>query len=120
MRKSLSAAAVGLLDSGRRDTAGNTEDGMQIVAFDFAAKRERILDEREKPAQPEPGWFYWIVAAPEVGFLFPAFDDRAANIYGALYYARDAAGPPKLLRGRRHKPFARGITGPRPGAAGRY
>lgn len=39
----------------------------------------------------------WIVAAPEVGFLFPAFDDRAANIYGALYYARDAAGPHEEL-----------------------
>jgi len=28
------------------------------------------------------------VAPPELGFLFPAFDDRAANIYNALYYAR--------------------------------
>ncbi len=26
------------------------------------------------------------IAAPEVGFLFPAFDDRQTNIYGALYY----------------------------------
>ena len=30
----------------------------------------------------------WVLAAPETGFLFPAFDDRSANIYGALYYAR--------------------------------
>lgn len=29
-----------------------------------------------------------IVSAPEVGFLFPAFDDRVANIYNALFYAR--------------------------------
>ena len=29
-----------------------------------------------------------IVAPPELGFLFPAFDDRAANIYNALTYAR--------------------------------
>ena len=29
-----------------------------------------------------------VVAAPEVGFLFPAFDDRATNIYSALYYTR--------------------------------
>ena len=29
-----------------------------------------------------------IVAPPELGFLFPAFDDRAANIYNALFYAR--------------------------------
>lgn len=31
----------------------------------------------------------WIVAPPELGFLFPAFDDRSANIYNALYYSRD-------------------------------
>lgn len=27
-----------------------------------------------------------IVCAPELGFLFPAFDNRATNIYNALYY----------------------------------
>ena len=31
-----------------------------------------------------------IVASPELGFLFPAFDDRSANIYNALAYARKA------------------------------
>ena len=29
-----------------------------------------------------------IVAPPELGFLFPAFDGRAANLYNALTYAR--------------------------------
>lgn len=33
----------------------------------------------------------WIVSAPELGFLFPAFDDRATNIYSALYYTKDLA-----------------------------
>jgi len=33
----------------------------------------------------------WVVAAPELGFMFPTFDDRATNIYSALYYTRDAA-----------------------------
>lgn len=33
----------------------------------------------------------WIVGAPEMGFLFPAFEERAANIYEALYYTRDTA-----------------------------
>ena len=33
----------------------------------------------------------WVVAAPELGFMFPTFDDRAANIYSALYFTRDAA-----------------------------
>jgi hypothetical protein len=27
-----------------------------------------------------------VVAAPELGFLFPAFDSRSTNIYNALYY----------------------------------
>lgn len=27
-----------------------------------------------------------VVSAPEMGFLFPAFDNRATNIYNALYY----------------------------------
>lgn len=31
----------------------------------------------------------WVVSPPELGFLFPAFDDRSANIYNALYYTRD-------------------------------
>ena len=31
----------------------------------------------------------WLVSPPEAGFLFPAFDQRCANLYGALYYARD-------------------------------
>ena len=31
-----------------------------------------------------------LVAQPELGFLFPAFDDRAANIYSALAYSKKA------------------------------
>ncbi len=30
-----------------------------------------------------------LLCPPELGFLFPAFDDRRANIYNALYYTRD-------------------------------
>lgn len=29
-----------------------------------------------------------VVGSPELGFLFPAFDNRATNIYNALYYTR--------------------------------
>ena len=32
-----------------------------------------------------------IALTPELGFLFPAFDDRAANIYNALFYSKNAA-----------------------------
>ncbi len=30
-----------------------------------------------------------IICAPEIGFMFPAFDSRTANIYNALFYTRD-------------------------------
>lgn len=33
----------------------------------------------------------WVVGAPELGFLFPAFTDRSTDLYGALYYCRDMA-----------------------------
>ncbi len=29
-----------------------------------------------------------LLASPELGFMFPAFDDRKTNIYNALYYTR--------------------------------
>lgn len=32
----------------------------------------------------------WVVNAPDVGFMFPVFEDRGANIYRAQYYMRDA------------------------------
>jgi hypothetical protein len=35
----------------------------------------------------------WIVSAPEVGFLFPAFDSRSTNLYGALYYTKNTGEP---------------------------
>ncbi len=30
-----------------------------------------------------------VLGAPELGFMFPAFNDRAADIYGALYYTKN-------------------------------
>lgn len=32
----------------------------------------------------------WLVSPPELGFLFPAFNDRSADLYHALYYTRDS------------------------------
>lgn len=31
-----------------------------------------------------------VITAPELGFLFPAFDNRSTNIYNALYYNKNA------------------------------
>lgn len=38
-----------------------------------------------------------MVAAPALGFLFPAFDDRATNIYNALYYTHDTSNSQDAL-----------------------
>ena len=43
----------------------------------------------------------WIITSPELGFMFPAFDDRSANIYNSLYYSRDIAD--------NHKDFAEAV-----------
>lgn len=32
----------------------------------------------------------WVVAAPEHGFLFPAFNDRGADLHSTLYYSKNA------------------------------
>lgn len=42
-----------------------------------------------------------ICGAPELGFLFPAFDNRATNIYNALYYNHSAS--------ENHEAFAQAI-----------
>ena len=33
----------------------------------------------------------YVVSSPELGFMFPSFDDRSANIYNALYYTRNTS-----------------------------
>lgn len=53
----------------------------------------------------------WIVGVPEMGFLFPCFDERAANIYNALCYTKDTAD--------NHTEFSAAVFGanpPRPAA----
>lgn len=32
----------------------------------------------------------WLVEMPDVGFLFPAFNDRSTDIHGALFYSKNA------------------------------
>lgn len=33
----------------------------------------------------------WVVAAPELGFMFPAYEEGGANLYRAMYFTRDTA-----------------------------
>ncbi len=47
-----------------------------------------------------------MVSAPALGFLFPAFDNRATNIYNALYYTRDVKnGQDALVDALFHAPI---------------
>ena len=48
----------------------------------------------------------WLVSAPELGFLFPAFDDRSTNLYGALAYTRNTAD--------NHEEFVQTVFGAEP------
>ena len=43
----------------------------------------------------------WLVAPPETGFLFPAFDNRCANLYDSLLYTKDS--------GEAHEGFVQAI-----------
>ncbi|MBD5170213.1 MAG: DUF4317 domain-containing protein [Oscillibacter sp.] len=64
-----------------------------------------------------------IVAAPELGFLFPAFDDRAANIYNVLFYTKSAGDlhqdfldavfhtEPPMSAGEQREAFESALTG---------
>ena len=38
----------------------------------------------------------WVVSLPDTGFLFPAFNDRSADIHSLLYYSKN---PEELLEG---------------------
>ncbi len=39
----------------------------------------------------------WVVGMPEMGFLFPTFEDRCANIYQALCYTKNSGDPHEVL-----------------------
>lgn len=70
-----------------------------------------------KPTKPALGYFAaegefhnkpsdWMVAMPELGFLFPTFEERSANIYNAMFYTRDS--------GNLHDEFMKVIFGAEP------
>ncbi len=45
-----------------------------------------LTENRFKNVTPD-----WVIGPPEVGFLFPAFDGRVANIYSVLFYTKNTA-----------------------------
>lgn len=47
-----------------------------------------VLQYRAEDKEFHDGGTSQVVCPPELGFVFPAFDNRATNIYNALYYVR--------------------------------
>lgn len=79
-----------------RSTDGDRQDDASSEVFSYILCSVCPI----KQTQPALGYYVvenefhnskedWLVSAPELGFMFPAFDDRSANIYNALYYTRD-------------------------------
>lgn len=78
-------------DVPRKDSSGESEEVFTYVISALCPV---------KPTKPELSFFPgdnefrlqapgYVAGNPELGFLFPAFDDRRANIYNALYYSRN-------------------------------
>ena len=60
-----------------------------ICAICPVKQTKAILHYVPEEKQFHDGAMRQTVSAPALGFLFPAFDDRATNIYNALYYTHD-------------------------------
>ena len=41
-----------------------------------------------------------VICPPELGFMFPAFDDRAANIYNTVFYTKDSGADHSEIIGK--------------------
>lgn len=90
-----------LLACDRYDVPGYAKDGGRQDDFSEVFRYFLCSVCPVKQTKPALGYFVsenefhnitadWVVSPPELGFLFPAFDDRSANLYGSLYYSRSA------------------------------
>lgn len=79
-------------DVPRRGKDGETDGSEEVFSYILCC----VCPVKEAKAElgyfPGDNEFHYtagqVVSQPELGFLFPAFDGRAANIYNALFYAR--------------------------------
>lgn len=91
-----------ILVYGAYDVPGRTEDGIENDdASDYVYEyvlcsicpvklTEAGLCYNEKHNVIESRIRDWVVAAPSHGFLFPAFNDRNADVHGLLYYTKNS------------------------------
>ena len=75
---------------------GNEDDRGDVYKYILCSICPVKTGKLELGYEPEEKRFHsafagQVVAAPELGFLWPAFDDRAANIYNALFYSKNSA-----------------------------
>lgn len=83
------------------DGSFDAEGGDSVFSYFIVAVCPVKLSKNELTYIPDEKEFHnkgtdSILGAPEIGFLFPSFDDRTANIYSTLYYtknSRDSSEP---------------------------
>lgn len=73
-----------------QDDAGDTQHNYFVCAVCPVKETTAVLHYDSAAAAFRDRGVDWVVYPPELGFTFPAFDDRGTNIYAALYYSRSA------------------------------
>jgi len=71
----------------QQDASGDVFTYLQCAVCPVKLAKANLCYEAETKAFHD-GATEHIACVPELGFMFPAFDDRATNIYGALFYTR--------------------------------
>ncbi len=74
---------------------GNEDDRGDVYEYILCSICPVKTGKLELGYEPEEKRFHsafagQVVTAPELGFLWPAFDDRSANIYNALFYSKNS------------------------------
>lgn len=84
------------------DVPGKTEDGVinddaseEVYKYILTVICPVDLSDAGLSFDPKSGEFHnrkrdWIVNMPMLGYLFPAFNDRASDIHSVMYYSKDA------------------------------
>lgn len=87
-------------DVPHRGKDGSPEDSGEVYRYLLCAVCPVKAGKANLGYAPEDKRFHsaeagQIVNAPELGFLFPCFDERSTNIYNALFYSRDTGEIPR-------------------------
>ena len=76
-------------DSTQADASEEIYTYLQCAVCPVKLAKSNLCYDAENKAFHD-GSNQYVACAPELGFLFPAFDSRATNIYGALFYTKSA------------------------------